>query len=87
MTWRLTWMRSPNGDQVRRGEQADAQARRPVDALQHGAGGAFAIGAGDMDKPELVLRIARQRSQLERVGQAELRAEPAQAIEELDGVG
>ena len=75
------------GHQVRRGEQADAQAGGPIDALQHGASGTFAVGAGDVDKPEPVLRIARQRSQLERVSQAELRAEPAQAVKELDGDG
>ena len=74
------------GDQVRRGEQADAQARRPIDALQHRAGRALPVGAGDVDEAQPLLRVAGQRGELERVGQAELRAKPAEAIQESDGV-
>ena len=72
---------------MRRREQADAQARRPIDALQHRAGGAFAISARHVDEAEPVLGIARQRGQLERVVQAQLRAKPAEAIQESDGFG
>ena len=51
-------------NQVRRGEQADAQAGRAINAFQHRAGRAFAVGAGDVDEAEFFLRIARERGEL-----------------------
>jgi len=74
-------------NQVWRGEQPDALAGRTIDAFQHGAGRAFAIGAGDMDEAEPVLRVARQRCQLKCVFEAKLRTEQTQAVEKLDGFG
>ena len=68
-------------------EQSRAQSGRPVNALQYGAGRTLAVGAGDVDEPEPVLRIARPRSELERVIQPELRAEKAKVVEKLDGLG
>ena len=72
-------------NQMRRGEQPDAQSRRAINAFEHGAGRAFAVGAGDVDEAEFFLRIARQRGELEGVFQPELRAEQTQAVEKLDG--
>jgi hypothetical protein len=72
-------------NQVRRGEQPDAQAGRAINAFQHGAGRALAIGAGDVDETEPVLRLARQRGELERIFQPQLRAEQTQVKEKLDG--
>ena len=74
-------------NQVWRGEQPDAQAGRAIDAFQHGTRRALAIGAGDVDEAEPVLRLARQRRKLERVSQSELRAEQTQVKEKLDGFG
>ena len=74
-------------NQMRRGEQPDAQSRRAINAFQHGAGRAFAVGAGDVDEAEFFLRIACQRGELERVFQPELRAEQTQAVKKLDGFG
>src|SRR5208282_315350 len=72
---------------MRRGEQSSAQARRAINALEHGAGRAFAICAGDVNETKLILRMARQRSELEGVFQTELRAEQTQVVKELDGFG
>jgi len=58
-----------------------------VDALEHRAGGAFAVSPRDMDEPQVVLGITCQFRQPERVRQPELGAEPAQVIQELDGLG
>ena len=69
---------------MRRGEQPDAQSGRAINAFQHGAGRAFAVGAGDMDETQLFLWIARQRGELKRVFQPELRAEQTQAVEKLN---
>ena len=78
-------MRSPK--QTRCGDvKANAQARRPINAFQHGASGAFAIGAGDMDEPEWVLRITRQRRQLESILQPQL-APNNRSRKESDGFG
>ncbi len=49
--------------QVRRGVQAGAQAGGFQDAGQHGGGGAFAVGAGDVDGAELLVRIAEMRGE------------------------
>jgi hypothetical protein len=49
-------------DQMRRGEQAGAPSRRAVNALQHRAGRAFAVGAGHVNEAQPRLRIARQCS-------------------------
>src|SRR6185436_7732970 len=54
-------------DQVRRGEQTGPQTRHAINALEHRAGRAFPIGTGDMDEAQLLLWVARERRQLERV--------------------
>jgi len=68
-----------------RSKQADAQTACAVNALQHGARGTFAIRAGDVNEAKLMVWIAGQLSELERILQSELRAEQAQAVERLDG--
>ena len=75
------------GNQMWRGEQPDAQAGRAVNAFEHGAGRAFAIGAGDVDEAEFFLRITRECGQLECVFQPELRAEQTQAVKKLNRFG
>ena len=62
-------------DQVRRSKQPNAKSGRPINAFEHRAGGAFSIGAGDMDKAQAVLGIPRQRRELERVFQSQLQPE------------
>src|SRR5450755_2470411 len=70
-----------------RGEQADPQSCRAINAFEHRARRAFAVGAGDVDKAEFILRIASQRGELECVFQPKVRAENLQAVEKLDGFG
>ena len=72
---------------MRGGEEPDAQPRRPINAFQHGAGRTFSIRPGDVDETKRFVGIACQRGEPEGVFQSELQAEPAQAIEELDGFG
>ena len=73
--------------EVRRGEQSHAQSGRAVDAFQHGADRAFAVGARDVDEAQLPVRIARQRGEPPGAFQPEMRAEQLQAVEKLDGFG
>ena len=72
---------------MRRGEQTDAPAGRAINGFQHRAGGTFAIGAGDVDKAELFLRIARECGELSRALQTEVRAEQLQAVKKLNRFG
>ena len=72
---------------MRRGEQSDAQAGCAINAFEHGAGGAFAVRAGDVDEAQFFLRIARERGEFEGVFQSELGAEQTQAVKKLDGFG
>src|SRR5947209_4518377 len=44
--------------EVRRGEQADAVAGVVEDRLEHRAGRALALAAGDVDEPQLLVRVA-----------------------------
>ena len=74
------------GDEVRGGEEADAESRCAIDAFEHGTGGTFAIGAGDVYEAKLVMRIAGEFGQLERVCKAKFGSKPAEAIKELDGL-
>src|SRR5688572_12105750 len=71
---------------MRRGEQPHAQSRRAINTLEQRARRAFAIRAGDVDETELALWITGQFHESERILQPKLRAEPAQAVEELDGI-
>ena len=70
---------------MRRGEQPRAAPGSAVDALQHGAGGTFAIGASHVDETQFRLRIACQCGQFERVFQTELGTEQAQSVQKLNG--
>src|SRR5205823_6416701 len=72
--------------QMRRREKSDAQTRRAINAFEHRAGRAFAVGAGDVNEAQFLLRIPGQRRELECVFQAELQAKQAQVVEKLDGV-
>lgn len=74
-------------DQMRRSKKSHPQAGCAIDAFQHRAGRTFAIGAGDVDETESLLRIAHQCSELESVFQAELCAEQAERIKKFDGSG
>ena len=75
------------GDEVRRGEQPDAQAGRAIDAFEHGAGGTFAVGAGDVDEFEFVLGAAGKFGEFEGAFEARFGAELLEAVEESDGFG
>ena len=72
---------------MRRSEKSHTQSRSAVDTFEHGTSGAFAVGTSHVDEAELLLRIARERGELEGVFQPELRAEKAEAVEKLDGFG
>ena len=61
-------------DQVRRGKQAGANARRAQARLDHGAGGAFPVGSRHMHHTIRALRIA------ERVEHAANAVEPSLAV-------
>lgn len=77
------------GDEVRRGVEAGFVAGVAVDRFEHGAGGAFAIGAGDVDEFEFVLRVANSACEQEGAFEAGLGAELLELVEEFDcfGVG
>ena len=75
------------GDEMGRGEETYTETGSPIDALQHGAGGTFAVGAGDMDEAQLMMGIAGEFSKFERVGKTELGSEPSEGVEELDSFG
>jgi hypothetical protein len=53
------------GNEMRGGEETDAQAGCAINALEHGTSGAFAVGAGDVDEAELMMRVAREVSEFE----------------------
>ena len=72
---------------MRRSEQSHAQPGRAINAFQHGASRAFAVGAGDVDEPEFFLRIASERGKFARGLHSEICAEQIQAVEKLDGFG
>jgi hypothetical protein len=72
---------------VRRGEQSDAQSGRAVDAFEHRADGALAVGAGDVDEPQLGLRVAHRRGEPLRGFQPELRAKDAEGRKKFYGGG
>ena len=72
---------------MRLGEQPDTPSGRTIKAFQHGAGGAFAVGAGNVDEAEFFLWIAGQRRQFAGALQPEVRAEQLQAVKKLDGFG
>lgn len=75
------------GNEVWRSEQADAQSARAINTFEHGARGAFAVGAGNVDEAKAVVRIAGEFSELEGSLQSELRAEKTQVAEKLNGFG
>ena len=50
-------------EEVGRCEQSCAVAGGAVDAFEHGADGAFSVGAGNMDEVEAVLRVAQAGGQ------------------------
>lgn len=68
---------------MRRGKQPDPQARRAIDAFQHGARGTFAISAGNVDEAQAVLRIIRQARDPAGAVQPQPGAEHSQAIQEF----
>src|SRR5205814_792869 len=71
-------------DQVRRGEEPGAESGLAQHALDHRAGRALAVGAGDMDRAEAALRIAERPEQGARAVEAQLVAPALQAIERLE---
>jgi len=50
-------------DEVRRRIEAGAEARGCGNGGERGRGGAFAVGAGNEDRPELLVRIAKSRKE------------------------
>src|SRR5690606_19029367 len=70
---------------MRRGKEAGLIASGAVDAFQHGAGGTFAIRPRDMDEPKRPVRVAGEFSEPQGIFEAELAAEKAQPVEELNG--
>jgi hypothetical protein len=76
-------------DQVRRHEQARAHSGDAQRALDHGARGALAVGAGHVHETARRLRIAQRRQQRPDPLQAELDGLEfvAQSVEELDRIG
>ena len=76
-------------DQVGRGEQPGADARRPQARGDHGAGGTFAVGPGHVDHAVRLLRIAQGGENRADAVQAQLGGLHfvAQRVQELDGIG
>ena len=76
-------------DQMRRGEQAGAQAGGAQPGFDHGAGGAFAVGAGDVHDARQAFGIAERLEQRGDALQAELGGLDfvAERVEELDRIG
>src|SRR5207244_5445683 len=75
------------GHEMRRGEKRDTQPGFLIDALEHSARRALAVGAGDVDEAKPLLRIASERSEFQCIGEAELGAEGSEAIKKLNGLG
>ena len=75
--------------QVRGSEEAGAEAGSAEGRFDHGAGGAFAIGSGDMHEAEPVLRAAQGLEHGADALQAQFGGLDlvAERIEELDGIG
>src|SRR5262249_48246288 len=74
------------GNQMRRRKQADVETSRPVDAFEHGAGGAFAIGSSHMNKAEPILGVTSESGQLKRIGETKLGSKPSQTIQKFNSV-
>jgi hypothetical protein len=74
-------------NEMRRSEKPDAQSCRAINALQHRARRAFAIGSRDMNETKFVLWISRQRSKFEGVFQPQLRSKHPKLVEKLNGFG
>ena len=74
------------GHKMRRGVEAHAQTGRAIHVFEHGTSGSLAVGPGDVDEAQAVLRIAGQRSQPSGSVETEMRAEHLQGLQELDGV-
>ena len=64
-----------------RGVKAGAIARGAEDGGQHGCRGALAVGAGDVDEFQLVLRVADAVEQLARAGKSRNGALPADGMD------
>ena len=75
--------------EVRRGEQAGAAAGGAQGGFDHGAGGAFAVGAGDVHEAEPVLRAAQRLEDGADALQTEFGGLDlvAERVEELDRIG
>ena len=76
-------------DQMRRSEQAGANARGAQSRLDHGAGRAFAVGPGDVHHAKRALGIPQRLEHGADPLQAQLGGLDfvAQSVEELDGIG
>jgi len=72
-------------DQMRRGKQTHAQARRAVNAFQHGTGGTLAVGAGHVDEAQAFFWMARAGGEFAGGVQPQPGAKHPQPVEELDG--
>jgi hypothetical protein len=71
-------------EQMRRGVAGRAMPGRAQPPFHHRRHRAFAVGAGDDDRAERVLRIPERGTQRRDVREAELHAEALEAEEELD---
>ena len=70
---------------MRRGEEAGFIAGVAIDRFEHRAGRAFAVGAGDVDEFEFVLRATGKLGEFERALQSKIRSKLLKLVEELDG--
>jgi hypothetical protein len=72
------------GDEVRRSEKTGFVASVAIDRFEHRARGTFAIGAGDMDEFEFVLRTSREFSEFKGAFESKVRAKFLELKQELD---
>ncbi len=72
-------------DEVRGGEEACAVACNARDAFDHGAGGAFAVGSGDVDDGGFRIEDAKFLQEAGDAFQSEFDAEVLDAVEPVEG--
>ena len=82
-------MRSTGFDQVRRGEQSRAYSLRTQAGFDHGAHGAFAVGARHVNEPAALVWIPQRFKNRSDPFQAQLGRLDlvAERVKELNGIG
>src|SRR5205085_291643 len=71
---------------MRRSVEADAPARGAIDGVEHRAGRAFAVCAGNVDEAEPLVRRSGELGEAHRTFKSELRPEHLEREQEFNGI-